>query len=359
MQFDLAKTLSLIKGGLLDHENTWKTYLEDCPDWKATAVVLTGPLFILNIFLSLIFSRLTGGYAVYGYQSNWFMALITSLIMGAVGFAVVVLVFNFLAGIFKGTPNFSRAFAAVSLAVIPAWVAGALAGLIPYLGFLIAMAGGILSLVFLYRIMPLALGVPDEKRVVHYVVSLVAILVINMVIGLTLGLGNAGNQIRSSGYSTSNSSSERTASSGVMGEAMRQAEIMEAAGADQFDPPSDGELDEDQVEELVSVMRKTRAIHAEYAEKMEKLAAEMKAKEEAGESPSMSDLGKMYTGAGGLMGANNAEMEVVKSGGGNWAEHVWVKQQLRTAHIQQGEGSDANAHNYELYKKYEEELNDG
>ncbi|MBT8073723.1 MAG: YIP1 family protein, partial [Xanthomonadales bacterium] len=281
------------------------------------------------------------------------------LIMGAVGFAVVVLVFNFLAGIFKGTPNFSRAFAAVSLAVIPAWVAGALAGLIPYLGFLIAMAGGILSLVFLYRIMPLALGVPDEKRVVHYVVSLVAILVINMVIGLTLGLGNAGNQIRSSGYSTSNSSSERTASSGVMGEAMRQAEIMEAAGADQFDPPSDGELDEDQVEELVSVMRKTRAIHAEYAEKMEKLAAEMKAKEEAGESPSMSDLGKMYTGAGGLMGANNAEMEVVKSGGGNWAEHVWVKQQLRTAHIQQGEGSDANAHNYKLYKKYEEELNDG
>ena len=92
--------------------------------------------------------------------------------------------------------------------------------------------------------------------------------------------------------------------------------------------------------------------------KMEKLAAEMNAKQKAGESPSMADIGKMYTGAGGLMVANNAEMEVVKSGGGNWAEHEWVKQQLRIAHIQQGDGSDANAHNYKLYKKYEDDLGD-
>ena len=358
MQFDLTKTLSLIKGGLLDHANTWKTYLEDCPDWKATALVLTGPLFILNILLSLIFSRLAGGYAVYGYQSSWFMALITSLVMGALGFAIVVFVFNYLAGIFKGTPNFSRAFAAVSLAVIPAWVAGALAGLIPYLGFLIALAGGVLTLVFLYRIMPLALGVPDDKRVVHFVVSLVAVIIINMIIGLTLGLGSAGNQYRSSGYSNDDSTGGRSASSGVMGEAVRQAELMDAATADRYDPPSNGELDEDQVEEYVSVLRKTRAVHKEYAEKMEKLAAEMKAKEEAGESPSMSDFGKMYSGVGGIMSANNAEMEVLKSGGGNWAEHEWVKQQLRIAKIQQGDGSDANAHNYKLYNKYEDELND-
>jgi hypothetical protein len=359
MQFDITKTLSLIKGGLLDHKNTWKTYLEDCPDWKVTAVALTGPLFIFSILLSQILSRLTGGYAIYGYQINLLIAFINSLIMGALGFAIVVLVFNFLAGIFKGTPNFSRTFAAVSLAVIPGWVAGALAGLIPYLGFLIAMAGGIVSLVFMYRIMPLALGVPDDKRVTHFVVSLVAVIIINMIIGLTLGLGNVSNQNRSTGYSANDKSSSKSASTGVMGEAIRQAEIVEAATADRYEPPSDGELDEDQVKEFVSVLRKTRAIHAEYAEKMEKLAAEIQAKEDAGESPSMSDYGKMYSGAGGMMSANNAEMEVVKSGGGNWAEHDWVKQQLRTAKIQQGDGSDAIAHNYELFKKYEEELTEG
>jgi hypothetical protein len=273
MQFDITKTLALIKGGLVDHENTWKTYLEDCPDWRQTALVLTGPLFILNVLLSLIFSRMTGGYTVYGYQGGWFSALITSLVMGAVGFAIVVLVFNFLAGIFKGKANFSRAFAAVSLAVIPAWVAGAVSGLIPYLGFFIALAGGILSLVFLYRIIPLALSVPGDKRVTHYVVSLVAVIVCNMVIGLTLGLGNAGNQNRSSQYSAPDNATRKSASPGVFGEVARQAEIMDAASEDRYEPPSDGEVDEDQVEEFVSVLRKTRAVHAEYAEKMEKLSA--------------------------------------------------------------------------------------
>lgn len=358
MQFDFNKTLALVKGGLLDHQNTWKNYLEDCPGWKQTAIVLTGPLFLANILLSLIFSRIVGGYTMYGYVDGWFAALIYSLVMGAVGFAIVVMVFNFLAGTFKGTPNLSRAFAAVSLAVIPAWVAGPIAALIPYIGFLVALAGGILTLVFLYKIMPLALGVPDDKRAVHFWVSLVAVIVINMIIGLTLGIGRAPDQYRSTGYSTPDVSERNSASSGVIAEGVRQAEIIDAASADRYDPPADGKLDEDQVEDYISVMRKTKALRDEYAEKMDRLAKEMQAKEDAGESPSISDLGKIYAGAGGMVSVNNAEMEVVKTGGGNWAEHVWVKQQLRTAHVQQGEGSDAIAHNYKLYKEYEDELSD-
>lgn len=358
MQFDFNKTLALIKGGLLDHQNTWKRYLEDCPGWQQTALVLTVPLFVVNILFSLIFSRIAGGFSMYMYPGNWFTALIYSLVMGAISFAIIVLVFNFLAGTFKGTPNLSRAFAAVSLAVIPAWVAGPIAALIPYIGFLLALAAGILSLVFLYRIMPLALGVPDDKRTAHFWVSIVAVIVINMIIGLTLGMGRTADQYTSTGYSAPNVSERQSASSGVIAEGVRQAEIIDAASADRYDPPSDGKLDEDQVEDYISVMRKTKALRDEYAEKMDKLAKEMKAKEDAGESPSISDLGKIYAGAGGAVSVNNAEMEVVKTGGGNWAEHVWVKQQLRTAHVQQGEGSDAIAHNYKLYKEYEDELGD-
>jgi hypothetical protein len=59
-----------------------------------------------------------------------------------------------------------------------------------------------------------------------------------------------------------------------------------------------------------------------------------------------------------MMSANNAEMEVVKTGGGNWAEHEWVKSQLRAARIQQGEGSAALEHNFKLYKAFEDELQD-
>ncbi len=211
---------------------TWRIV----PVWQQTALVLTGPLFLINILLSLLFSRLVGGYAIYAYGGDWFNALITGVVDGCARLRDRRIGFNFLAGIFKGTANFSRAFAAVSLAVIPAWVAGAVAALIPYMGFLIALAGGILSLVFLYRIMPLALNVPDDKRMVHFVVSLVAVIVINMVIGLVFGLVTSTISTGAAGYSAAEYIRRKSASSGVIAEGMRQAELMDAASADQYDP---------------------------------------------------------------------------------------------------------------------------
>jgi hypothetical protein len=201
MAFDVKKTLGLIRGGLLDAEATWKVYLAENPPWQQTAIVLTGPLLIANVLLSLVFSRLVGGYSAFGYQSGWFSSLVVGLLMGAVAVTITALVFNFLAGPFKGTSNFSRAFAAVSLAVIPAWVAGILSALIPYLGSLLALAGGILSLVYMYRLMPLALNVPQDKRAVHFVVALVLIVIVNMAIGAALGVGGA---FRDSDFSPEN-----------------------------------------------------------------------------------------------------------------------------------------------------------
>jgi hypothetical protein len=64
----------------------------------------------------------------------------------------------------------------------------------------------------------------------------------------------------------------------------------------------------------------------------------------------------MYQGMGSVMSLNTVEMEVVKTGGGNWAEYQWVRDQLRAARLQRGEGSDALAHNYELYGEFEERL---
>ncbi len=55
----------------------------------------------------------------------------------------------------------------------------------------------------------------------------------------------------------------------------------------------------------------------------------------------------MPGGVGAALGMATAEMEVVKTGGGNWAEHLWVKRQLRIALIQK-DISDAVKHNYEL-----------
>jgi hypothetical protein len=63
----------------------------------------------------------------------------------------------------------------------------------------------------------------------------------------------------------------------------------------------------------------------------------------------------MYKGKGTAMSLNTVELETVKAGDGNWAEYQWVKEQLRNARLQRGEGSDALEHNYELYQEIEEE----
>jgi hypothetical protein len=356
MNFDFKKTFELITGGLLNHEATWTGYLAGNPGWQQTAVLLTGPMIVANVVLGVIFSRLAGGYAAYGYHSNFFVALIIGLVLAVIGLFIAVFAFNLLAGVFKGTPDFSRAFAAVSLAAIPAWVAGIIGALVPGVGFLIALAGGIVTLVFLYKIMPLALAVPAEKRVAHFVVSIIAIFVLNLIIGMTMGAGTMRGQQQGDGLLGSKSSAPTNLGSGVMGEWGRQAQLMEEAGQDVYDPPANGKLSEDQVEAYAKVLSKTQALHEEYGRKMTELADKVEAQEKAGETPSAADLSRLYAGVGTALSANNAEMEIVKTAGGNWAEHQWVKQQLRTARIQQGDGSEAIAHNYELYQEYADEL---
>jgi len=190
MEFDFKKTLDLVKNGLFDRENTWQTYLAGNPPWLQTATVLTGPLLLSNLVLTLIFSRMTGGYYSYGYGANFFVALIMGIVMSVIAFALAAFVFSFLAGTFGGKPSFDRSFAAISLASIPALLAGILGALIPGVGFFISLAGGILSLVFLYQILPLALEVPGEKRVLHFVAGLIAMFVINVILATVLGLGS-------------------------------------------------------------------------------------------------------------------------------------------------------------------------
>lgn len=356
MNFDFAKTLALVKGGLLDKETTWKAYFEECPGWKETAIALTGPLLIASSVLSIIFSELFGTFSQYAYIDNFLGSLVLSLVLGVLAFIVATLVFGAMAKVFKGKNDFSRAFAAVSFAAIPAWVASVLGSLIPWLGPFVMLAGGIMTLVFMYKIMPLALEVPDDKRVAHFISSIVTIIIINMILSVFLVPKPSIEDIQRQAYEDAGLTSRSSTTPSIVSEFERQGKIMESAGADEYDPPSDGELNESQVKAYVKVLEKTRTLQEQATTKMKKMADDMEAKKKAGESPSISDLTSMYKGIGGAVSAANLEMEVVKTGGGNWAEHQWVKEQLRVAYIQQGEGSDAIEHNYKLYKKYEDDL---
>ncbi len=183
MKIDLNKTISLTKGGLLDRENTWRGYFESTPDWKETAVSLTAPLILANVLLSVVFSRMSGGFVSYGIGHGFLVAVFISLVMAVIGVALFAFVINLMAGVFDGKSDFSRAFAAVTFAMIPAWLAGIVGALIPWVGVFVALAGGIVGLVFLYQILPLALAIPEQKRVMHFVSSIVLGIALEMMIG--------------------------------------------------------------------------------------------------------------------------------------------------------------------------------
>lgn len=354
MTFDFTKTLALIKGGLLDHQATWAAYLAECPGWKNTLVTLTGPLLLANVVLSLVLSRIMGTMSPFSLGGNWFTALLAGLVLACVAFVVVVSVVNVLAGVFGGQRNFSRAFAAVSLAAIPAWVAGIVGAAIPWLGGLVSLAGAIVTLVFLYRIIPLALEVPGNKRAVHFGGSIVAVIVINMVIGGVLSLGGMGAQPFDSGAGQRESAPGAARMPGMFGEMGRQAELMAKAGEDSYQPPGDGKVTPAQARWFAEVLAKANKGREDEAARLQKLTREIENKDSA----TPADLARLYKGLGSAVSMNNVEMEVVKTGGGNWAEYQWIREQLQVARLQQGEGSAAIAHNYGLYQEFADVFDD-
>lgn len=188
--FDPSKTLKLITGGLTNPQQTWQSYLGESPGWQRTAIELTVPMVVSAIIIGWLLSVLLGGHFYYGYGRGVVLGLIVGLIAAAISIAVLSFVVSALAGVFQGQANFDRAFAAVSLATIPSWAGAALGG-IPWIGWLLQLAGSIIGLVFLYKIIPLAMKVPENKRVVHFVLTLVTVFVINIVLGVIFGLGAA------------------------------------------------------------------------------------------------------------------------------------------------------------------------
>ena len=345
--FDFKRTFVLIKGAIFDPEPTWDSYLPDAGDWKKTAALLTAPLIVGSGVLAFVLDRIFPNRMSFIPDTS-LLGMVKGIVIAAVAAVIVAFIFALLAGLFKGKNNFPRALAATSLAFVPGYFGNALVHL-PRIGWLLMLALGIYGLVLLWRILPKYLEVPSSSRVGHYVLSLAACIAVSLILGAVFGAGMTGS--RATGFDMGQGD-DSDASSGpaIFGGLERQGRIMEAADKDSYDPPSDGELSRSQVEEFIAVMTKTRDYRTAQAERLEELSKKADKNEVASMAEAMSGLA-------GVANITNAEMEVVKTGGGNWAEHQWVKEQLYVARIQK-DINETVKHNYELYKEFEDELNE-
>ncbi len=344
---DLPRTVQLVKGGLLDAEATWRGYLPEAGDWKKTAALLTGPLVVASAVVAYLLGVLGGGVSLFGAPT--FTDFLLGIVWGAIAAALVAFVFGAFASWLGGRGGFAIGLAATTLAFIPGYVGRALSGL-PWIGWLLGLALAIYSLVLLWRIGPLYFEVPREKRAVHYVASLLTSIVASWVVAMVVGMGTLGEQAASR-VSSADPARTSAASGGLIGGLTRQADLISAAEADRYTPPSDGKLTEQQVREFIRVMERAKEASAERQERIRQIAEQA----ESNQRVSLSDLSSVIAGITEAAGIDTAEIAIVKAAGGNWAEHQWVRETLRTAWLVK-DGNEAVDHNYALYRRFEEQL---
>ncbi len=348
---DLSRTLNLIRGGLFDPEKTWQDYLPDADDWQKTAFLLTGPLIVIAALGAYLVSFLGSDVTFFGRFRPTLVSTLVTMVMSAIGAAVVAFIVSALAGAFGGNSSFARGLAATTLAFIPGYIGQALLWF-PWVGGLLSLGLSIYGLVLLWKIIPVYHAVPDSKRVGHFILAIVGAVVAMIFLSITVNR-ITGPRIGapSIGAFSDRTESGSAADGGLYSGLARQAELIAAAEEDRYDPPSDGRVGEGQVREFLRVMQRAEELQQQRMKNLEQLAE----KAENEEQVSFRDLGAMMGGMTEVAGLQTSEIEVVKSAGGNWAEHQWVRETLRTAWIQK-DVSDAVAHNYALYQENEEEL---
>ncbi len=304
------RTLSLISGGLFNSESTWRAYLPDAENWQRTAVLLTLPLIFVAGIGAYVVGLLGTNDSVLGHFRPTLVTTLLNMLMAAIAAGVVAFIVSTLAGVFDGKNNFALGLAATSFAFIPGYLSQTVTWL-PWIGWLVSLGLIIYGLVLLWRIIPIYLGVPNEKRKGHYVSSIICILLAMVVISMTVGrhLMPSFDSTQIGGVSI-----EPSGNRSVIG----RAEMLAYAAEDTYDAPADGRISENQIEVYVDTLNKAREMQA-------------------------------------TTGFLSSEVIVVKSSGGNWAEHKWIRESLHQAYFRKT-GDAAIEHNYRLYQKYETEL---
>jgi hypothetical protein len=335
--FDPNVTLGWVTRVLKDPQEAATAYRDTQPAWRTTFMQITLPVYAVSAIGGFILSWIFGGAYLFGATAGAPLYFLFGFAWSLALVFVVAFLFDYFAGTFEGQRSYDRAFAMVSLALIPAALGGMLSPL-PWLGWLIGLVAAIYSLVLLYRFVPVFMGVPEPKRAVHFIVSLLAAFVVNLIVSMTLGA-----TLGSAAYRSGALSDAPDAAPGMFGGLERQADIADQAARDRYDPPAHGQMSDAQVAEYARTLRRT-------AELRERLSSRFEEKD----SDALS-VGDLFSGVRDAMRISTAEMEVVKTAGGNWAEHQWVRNQLETARIQQ-DTTPAVEHNYALFLKYRDQI---
>ncbi|MBI5837255.1 MAG: YIP1 family protein [Candidatus Eisenbacteria bacterium] len=139
--------------------------------------------FIGSAFVSAMFMAAFGMHRSLPY---WLVSAVLAWVLTVVAVYINAWVVNALAPTFGSKQDFRSAFKLVVFACTAAWVGGILA-VIPVLGMLGAIAGGLYSIYLFYLGVPRLMATPPDKVVPYMLVSALVLIVVTMLIGLVVG----------------------------------------------------------------------------------------------------------------------------------------------------------------------------
>jgi hypothetical protein len=138
-------------------------------------------------FASMLGGRIGLGFAVGAALMQYVLSLVMVL--------AIAFIADALAPSFEGHKNLNQALKLTAYAMTASWVAGVFI-IIPILGWLLALVGGLYSLYLFYLGAPLLMKVPEAKVVGYTVVVVVIAVVVGFVIGMInaaiIGMGAVG-----------------------------------------------------------------------------------------------------------------------------------------------------------------------
>jgi len=152
------------------------------------------------------------------------------LVMAVVMIFVVGFVIDALAPSFSGQKNMNQAIKVAAYSYTAGWV-GAVLGIIPYLGWLLAFLLGLYGLYLLYLGLPRLMKNPQDKSIGYTLVVIVCVIVLSIIVMFVGGLVTAPAMIAAGSYSSLGSSPNVTyEKDSTMGKLDQFAKKMEEAG---------------------------------------------------------------------------------------------------------------------------------
>lgn len=182
-----ASLIARAKAMIMQPKAEWPKVAAEPGDVKGILIKYALPLIAIGPICSFIGGQLFGYNAmVVMFRPSLSFSLtiaITSFVQSIIALFIVSLIANFLSPKFGGKDDFGSAFKLIAYSMTAAWVAGVF-GIIPMLGGIAAIAGGIYSIYVLFLGATPIMAVPQDKAGGYIAVTVLVAIVVSIILNM-------------------------------------------------------------------------------------------------------------------------------------------------------------------------------